>query len=56
MRTQVVTHTIAFFSHARYFEDFLKYVEYEPCMPEILHHPDDLHAVIERITKEEVEG
>lgn len=25
-------------SHARYFEDFLKYVEYEQSMPEILHH------------------
>jgi hypothetical protein len=25
-------------SHSRYFEDFLKYVEYEQSMPEILHH------------------
>jgi hypothetical protein len=25
-------------SHARYFEDFLKYVAYEQSMPEILHH------------------
>jgi hypothetical protein len=25
-------------SHARYFEDFLKFVEYEQSMPEILHH------------------
>ncbi len=32
-------------SHARYFEDFLKFVEYERSMPEIMKNTSNGHGI-----------